>query len=163
MLFCMERDTERGDGGVHTLNGGVGDVAHDAGDGRRGRGGRRTTDDGIGQRRKKKRTRNAKPRSRKEKRKRSEKRHKKGKKDAEEFLGQKSPPVGVERETVVQPGILDIHYSIWVALGHCILRRELNYCYQPSLCCIHIPHTPMANLSLLIGQPPASVAKCTPE
>ena len=91
------RDTERerGDGGVHTLDGGVGDVAHDAGDGR-GRGRRRTTEDGIGQRkkRKKKRTRNAKPRSRKEARKRSEKRHKKGKKYAEEFLGQKSPPVG---------------------------------------------------------------------
>ena len=122
MLFCMERDTERDDGGVHTLNGGVGDVAHDAGDGRGRSGRRRTTDDEIGQRRKKKRTRNAKPRSRKEKRKRSEKRHKKGKKDAEEFLGQKSPPVGVEREreTVVQPGILGILYSIWVALDNCI-------------------------------------------
>ena len=94
MLFCMERDTERDDGGVHTLNGGVGDVAHDAGDGRGRSGRRRTTDDEIGQRRKKKRTRNAKPRSRKEARKRSEKRHKKGKKYAEEFLGQKSPPVG---------------------------------------------------------------------
>lgn len=109
--ICMKREggTERGDGGVHTLDGGVGDVAHDAGEGR-GRGRRRrTTEDGIGQRRKKKRTRDAKPRSRKEARKRSEKRHKKGKKYAEEFLGQKSPPVGVECGTAGYTGSIVVY------------------------------------------------------